>query len=369
MKSTVYFAPAKLGKKGKSLVQGVGELFERVEGGDVVAKRDLVAIKVSFSEVGNTAYVRPQLLRPIADRVRDRGGKPFFTDSNTLYVGGRANAVDHIETALRNGFDFAAAGAPIIVADGLTGKAYEIVRIDREQCRTAKIGAAAYHAHAILSAAHVHGHGGTGLAATFKNLGMGLGSRAGKQMMHSLKEAPKVNEKACVGCGLCARYCLSEAITLLEGKARVDVERCTRCGECTVTCPERAIAIRWGESDAAFQKRIVEYAAAVLANKKGKALFFAYLLNVSPGCLCERRSDAGIVPDVGVLASRDPVAIEQATFDLVNAQPGIPSSKVGDCPPGEDKFRKLFPEMDSTVVMRYAEEIGLGTRAYDLVEI
>ena len=369
MKSKVYFASAQLAGKKKGLVQGVGELFERAGGKEIFAEGDRVAIKLTFSEVGNTAYVRPQLIRPLVERIQALGGKPFLTDANTLYVGGRSNSVDHIETAIRNGFDFGVVGAPVIIADGLTGKNYETVEINQAQCRTAKIGSEVYHADGLVSAAHVHGHGGTGIAATFKNVGMGLGSRAGKQMMHSIADAPKVKAKLCVGCGLCAKYCLADAIAVSDGKARIDVGRCVRCGECTVTCPERAIAIRWGKGDAAFQKRIVEYTYAVLKDKREKSLFLAYLLNICPSCLCERKSDASIVPDVGILASRDPVAIEQATFDLVNAQPGIASSELGESSPGEDKFRKLYPEMDSEVVIRYAEEIGLGSRSYELVEI
>lgn len=368
MPSNVYFARATV-PKGKGLYQFAGELFEAAGGGDIVAQGDLVAIKLSFSEVGNTSYLRPQYLRPIVEAAKRLGGKPFLTDCNTLYVGGRSNSVDHIQTAIHNGFDFAVVGAPVIIADGLKGKSFVTVEINQAQCKTAKIGADVRHADVFISAAHVHGHGGTGLAATFKNVGMGCGSRAGKQIMHCLEDPPRVKQAKCVGCGLCVEWCSAAAIRLEDGKAHVDAQRCIRCGECTVTCPQQAIAIRWGQGDAAFQKRIVEYTYAVLKDKKDKSLFFAFLIDVCPSCLCERRSDPPIIPDVGILASGDPVAVEQATFDLVNAQPGIADSKLGDSPPGEDKFAKIYPDMDSTVTMAYAEEIGLGSREYKLVEI
>lgn len=368
MPSDVYFARATV-RKGKGLYQFTGDLFEAAGGNEIVAQEDLVAIKLSFSEVGNTAYLRPQYLRPIVEAAGRLGGKPFLTDCNTLYVSGRANSVDHIETAIHNGFDVGVVRAPVIIADGLRGKSFVSVDIGLTQCKTAKIGAEIYHSDVFISAAHVHGHSATGLAATFKNVGMGCGSRAGKQIMHCLEEPPRVRQKKCVGCGLCIEWCSVDAIRLENDKAHIDGERCIRCGECTVTCPHGAIAIRWGQGDAAFQKRIVEYTHAVLKDKKDKSLFFAFLIDVCPSCLCEPRSDSPIIPDVGILASRDPVAVEQATFDLVNAQPGIADSKLGESLPGEDKFAKIYPDMDSTVTMAYAEEIGLGSRQYRLVEI
>ena len=368
MTSEVFFGPAAVSNR-KGVYQRLGDLFAAAGGNDIVSPKDLVAVKLSFSEVGNTAYLRPTLLRPITDAVRAQGGKPFLTDCGTLYVGGRANAVDHLETAMRNGFVYEVTGAPVVISDGLSGKSSVTVRIDQAQCETAKIGAEIARADAFISAAHVHGHGATGLAATIKNIGMGCGCRSGKQHMHSLEEPPSVSIEKCVGCGLCVRHCLVRAIELVGDKARIDPDVCVGCGECTVTCPQQAIAIRWGQGDAAFQKRVVEYTYAVLKDKRRKSLFFAFLLDVCPSCLCMSRSDPPIVPDVGVLVSRDPVAVEQATYDLVNAQQGSPGSMVGESPPGEDKFAKLYPGVDTNVMLEYGQQIGLGSRDYKLVEI
>lgn len=370
MPSTVFFASAEVSRTRKSLVAQMGNLFKEAGGDGIIAKGDLVALKLTFSEIGNTAYMRPPLVRGVVEQVKAVGGKPFLTDANTLYVGGRSNAVAHLETAVRNGFAYSVVDAPIIIADGLTGKSYVDVDIDQEQCKSARIGAAVYHADAFISLAHVHGHGGTGLAATFKNIGMGLGSRAGKQAMHSQKDPPTVDPEACVGDGECVGYCPVDAIELVGGKAEIDGDVCIRCGECTVTCPHGAIAIRWGDEPGLLQKRIVEYTLAVLKNKGDKCLFYAILLDVTPGCLCGSTSERPFVPDVGIFASRDPVALEQATFDTINAQEGIGASSLpGAHEEGADKYRALFPEMDSELTMRYAEQLGLGQRSYEIKEV
>ena len=370
MPSTVFVASAQVSKTRKSLVKQVGNLFDALGGEKIINPRDLVAIKLSFSEVGNTAYLRPQLVRPLVCKIKQCAAKPFLTDANTLYVGGRSNSVDHLTTAIQNGFSYAVVEAPVIIADGLRGKSSVEVKIDQKNCPTARIGAEVYHADALISLAHVHCHGGTGLAATFKNIGMGLGCRSGKQIMHSQEEPPQVDHDKCVGDGECIRYCPVDAIHLEQGKAVIDADTCIRCGECTATCPQQAIAIRWGDQPGLLQQRIVEYTLAVLKNKKNKCLFYAFLLDVTPDCLCNPRSERPFIPDVGILASRDPVALEQATFDTVNAQQGIADS---DLPAayekGADKFRALLPDIDSQLTMSYAQKIGLGSRDYTIKEI
>lgn len=357
MKSTVYFAGARVNNAEKSLVKQTASLFDRVGGERIIDKEDLVGIKLSFSEFGNTSFLRPVFVSQLVDKVRKCGAKPFLTDCNTLYTGGRSNSVDHINTAIKNGFSYDVVGAPIIIADGLRGKNFIKVDINLKNFSEAKIGSEIFHADAIISASHIHGHGCTGMAGTFKNIGMGLASRSGKQAIHCQDEAPRVDKAKCIGCGGCVKWCPVKAIILKGKKAVVDERRCIRCGECTATCRHKAIAIRWLDTSGNVQERIVEYAYAVLKNKRKKAIFYNFLLDICPGCLCMRHSDIPIVPDIGILTSTDPVALDQASFDLINQQQGIRGSRLKkNFSSGKDKFRDIYPSIDSERIMKYAEK-------------
>lgn len=365
MSAEVYFTNLR-GKSGLNLLDKVGRFFERAGFSSLIKPKDLVAVKVHFGERGNTAYVRPQYIRKIVEKIRQAGGKPFLTDANTLYVGSRSNAVEHIETALENGFAYATVGAPVIIADGLTGRDYISVAVDLKHFHEAKVAAATYHTDAMIAVTHFKGHEMTGFGGVLKNLGMGLASRASKQAIHS-DVLPTVGGEKCIGCGRCAEWCPAGAITV-EDVARIDHEKCLGCGECTITCNQEAIAVNWkGEPDV-IQEKIVEYAFAVLKNKNGKAGFINFVLDVSPECDCWNFNDIPVVPDVGILASKDPVALDQACVDLVNAQPINPGSRL-NLPAGGDKFRGLYPNVDWNVQLEYAERIGLGTRKYTLIEI
>ena len=365
MPAEVYFTDLR-GKSGLNLLDKVERLFERAGFASLINPKDLVAVKVHFGERGNTAFVRPQYLRRIVDKIKQAGGKPFLTDANTLYVGSRANAVEHIETAIENGFAYATVGAPVIIADGLTGRDYVSVPVDLKHFHAAKVAAAAYHADVLIAVSHFKGHETTGFGGVLKNLGMGLASRASKQVIHS-DVLPEVDGEKCVACGRCTEWCPAEAITV-EEVAVIDPEKCLGCAECTITCNQDAIAVNWkGEPDV-IQEKIVEYACAVLKNKKGKAGFITFVVDVTPQCDCTNYNDIPVVPDVGILASRDPVALDQACVDLVNVQPSTPGSRL-DLPAGADKFRGLYPKIDWEVQLDYAEKIGLGTRKYRLIEI
>lgn len=364
--SEVYFTDLRTSST-ENLLDKLSRLCERVGLKDIVKKNDLVALKIHFGEKGNLAYIRPQFVRLIVDRVRAAGGKPFLTDANTLYVGSRANAVDHLETAVLNGFDYAVVNAPLVIADGLTGKDYINVPIEGKHFKEVKIGSAAVHANALVSITHFKGHELTGFGGVLKNIGMGLGSRSGKQMMHS-DVLPRVKEEKCLGCGMCAEWCPAEAISV-EGYASIDDKKCWGCGECTVTCPEGAIAINWKTRPDIAQEKIVEYVMGVLKNKRDKTVHISFVMNVSPDCDCCTFNDAPVVRDIGILASRDPVALEQACIDLVNGEKVLPGSRLGDNPDIEDKFGALHKNIDWSVQIAYGEEMGLGTREYKLIRI
>ncbi|MBE0466454.1 MAG: DUF362 domain-containing protein [Candidatus Desulforudis sp.] len=373
MAAKVYFADMRSNEK-QSLLDKVGKLYRRTGIGSIVAKNDLVAVKLHFGERGNTTYIRPQFIRRLVDLIRNSGGKPFLTDANTLYVGGRSNAVDHLETAVLHGFDYAVAGAPVIIADGLTGKDYVEVPVDLKHFKTVKIGSAAYHADALLVVSHFKGHIATAFGGVLKNVGMGLGSRSGKQMMHS-DLLPEISPEKCRSCGRCMRWCPAGAISFTReqpdnpGPARIDASKCLGCGECTVTCTHGAIASNWKTEPDIMQEKIAEYSWGVLKDKKGKAAFITFLNNVTPDCDCCGWSEAPIVPDIGILASRDPIALDQACVDLVNGERGLSASRMAGHEDSPDKFRALFPNVDWSRQLAYGEELGLGIRQYQLVRV
>lgn len=354
--------------RGQSLLDKFEMLLDRAGMQGIIKTGDLTAIKLHFGEKGNTAFIRPQFLRRVVDRVKDLGGKPFLTDANTLYVGARANAVDHLNTAIENGFAYAVVGAPLIIADGLTGKDYVQVEIEKKHFKDVKIASAAVYADAFIAVTHFKGHEATGFGGTLKNIGMGLGSRSGKQMMHS-DVLPEVDPEKCTGCARCTNWCPADAIYIMEQKATIPEDSCIGCGECTVTCPNLAIAINWKTNPDVIQEKIAEYTYGVLKDKQGKAIFISFVTGVTPDCDCCGWSDAPIVSDIGILASKDPIALDQACVDLVNTHKGLENSRLEGYTGSDDKFGVLHPGVDWRIQLSYGEEIGLGTRKYSLVKV
>jgi uncharacterized Fe-S center protein len=369
MKPSTVYGMDLSAKWKENLLQKLGRLLERAGLARVVGRRDLVAVKLHFGETGNLAFIRPPFLRRIVEAVRAAGGEPFLTDANTLYAGTRGDAPHHLATAIRNGFDFSVVEAPLVIADGLRGRSERAVRVNGERFEEVFIGAEIVEADALVSVAHVKGHELAGFGGTLKNLGMGCASRRGKLAQHSTVH-PAIKAKRCVGCGDCVAHCAQKALRLVEKKAVMDDARCIGCGECILICPNGAIQIAWNQSVPVFMENMVDYTAGVLRNKRGKAFFLNFVVSVSPGCDCLPYNDAPIVRDIGILASRDPVAIDQAAVDLINAEAALPGAALKThTGPGEDKFRGVYPEVDWTHQLAYAEKMALGSRHYRLVWI
>lgn len=364
MAAKVYFAGTR--GKHKSLIKKTQDLLDQVGLADFIKKKDLVAIKVHFGERGNTAFLSPLFARAVVDKVKACGARPFITDANTLYTGSRSNAVDHITTAIENGFDYAVVGAPIVIADGLNGKEYLMVRIDGKHFDEVKISAAVYHADAVIALTHFKGQELTGFGGALKNIGMGFGSRSGKQMMHS-DVLPMIYQNKCTGCADCLKWCPTKAIAFTQKKAYINPEKCYGCGECVVTCTTGAIEINWKTESYITQEKMVEYVKGALDGKENKSGFINFLMNVTPDCDCRSWSDLPIVSDIGILASRDPVAIDVASVDLVNKAQGLKGTRLRDID-SKDKFGSVTG-IDWTPQLDYAQEIGLGSKEYELIEI
>ncbi len=364
----VYFADLRASAK-ENLLSKMVRLMDMIELKDIVPPRSLVAVKLHFGERGNTSFLRPILISRIVERIKELGASPFLTDTNTLYVGTRGDSVSHLETAIRNGFAYAVVDAPIIIADGMRGASSKSLRINQEIIKTAHIGKEIAESDVLISAAHFKGHDLAGFGGTIKNLGMGCASRKGKLVQHS-GISPKIKRKKCIGCGDCIEYWAQSAISLNNEKAMIDPQRCVGCGECIHICPNGAINVQWNQDISLFHKKMVEYTLAVLKEKKGRAAFLNFLTQISPSCDCCSHSDAPIVQDLGIMASTDPVAIDQASVDMVNRQRASENSCLSNHEgAGEDKFRAIYPKVDWSIHIDHAEKIGLGTRAYELVTI
>ena len=327
-----------------------------------------VAIKIHFGELGNLAFLRPNFAKYVADYVKELGGKPFLTDCNTLYVGSRKNALDHLDTANLNGFNPMSTGCQILIADGLKGTDEVEVPVEGGVlCKTAKIGRAVMDADIVISLNHFKGHENTGFGGALKNLGMGCGSRAGKMEMHSSGK-PYVEQDACIGCKACAKICAHDAPWFDEnGKATIDHDKCVGCGRCIGICPKDAVCPGSNDTFDNLNRKIVEYAKAVV---DGRPNFHINIVNnVSPNCDCHSESDVAIVPDVGMLASFDPVAIDAASAEAVNQQPANPKSLLKARAGVMDHFLCTHPTTNWRVQMEHGEAIGLGTQDYELITL
>ena len=341
----------------------------RRAGIDKIDFRDkFVAIKMHFGELGNFAYLRPNYVKAVADLIKELGGKPFLTDCNTLYPGSRKNAVDHLYNAEVNGFNSVTTGCYIIIGDGLKGTDDVVVPVPGgEYCREAYIGRALYDADIIISLNHFKGHEMAGFGGAVKNLGMGGGSRAGKMQQHS-DGKPVVNQDLCRSCRKCARECGSDAITYESGKAFILQDICKGCGRCIGACAFDAIHPSFDTAADMLGRKMAEYTAAICAGKP--SFHITLIMDVSPNC-----DDAPILPNLGMLASFDPVALDQACADLCLAAEPLPNSQLSDnlARPGwkhhHDHFLDSNPNVSWRETLAHGEKIGLGTRTYELIRI
>jgi len=383
--STVYFTTFKT-NYNENLLQKLHRLMKQAGFENIDFKDKYAAIKIHFGEYGNLAFLRPNYAKVVADYVKELGGKPFLTDCNTLYVGSRKNALDHLDTAYINGFSPLQTGCHVIIADGLKGTDETLVPIDGEYVKEARIGHAIMDADVFISLTHFKGHETAGFGGTIKNIGMGCGSRAGKMEQHC-EGKPSVDQSACIGCGACYRICAHQAPEITDRKAFINHDKCVGCGRCLAVCPRNAISADFSDSVAMLNYKMAEYSLAVC---KDRPCFHVSLIcDVSPNCDCHPENDIPIIPNVGMLASFDPVALDQACADLCNQMPVMSGSILDDncreyghdheghdhehCHADgagtTDHFHMTHPDTEWESCLAHAEKIGLGTRQYELKTI
>ena len=374
-KAKVYFTDFRTRAYGDGLPTKLKRLMKTAGIGEIDMEGKFVAIKLHFGELGNISYLRPNYARAVVDLVKELGGKPFLTDCNTMYPGSRKNALEHLECAWQNGFTPLTVGCPILIGDGLKGTDDVDVPVAGGQyVKSAKIGRAIMDADVFISLTHFKGHEMTGFGGAIKNIGMGCGSRAGKTEQHS-NGVPTISAKHCRGCRLCQRECANGGLVFDEAsrKMTVDTSHCVGCGRCLGACNFDAISFREDNANEVLNCRMAEYTKAVIHGRP--SFHVSLIVDVSPNCDCHSENDTPILPNIGMFASFDPLALDQACVDACLAAAPLPGSQLADnmAVPGfhdhHDHFTNSSPESEWRSCLDHAEKIGLGTREYKLIPV
>jgi len=314
--------------------------------------RQLIAIKIHGGEEGNNGHVPFDYLTNLPDKLREIQFDPFLTDTNVLYHGSRMNSVDHLNIFRKHGFH--RLNLPIIISDGLMGNDYIEVPVKGKHFKSVKVAKGIYETSSILGIAHLTGHMLTGFGGAIKNIGMGCASLAGKMEQHC-RISPHIKYEQCKSCGRCFDICPVNAIREEQDKFIIDGDKCIGCAQCVNICNFNAIKIVWDEDSNQLQQRMVEYAYGVIKDKP--AFFINFVSFITRDCDCLNKSQLKVARDLGILASFDPVALDKASIDLLNKQED------------KDLFKELWPEIDHTIQLDYAQRIGLGKMKYELVKI
>ncbi|MDD4600660.1 Electron transport complex subunit RsxB [bioreactor metagenome] len=355
MSSKVYFIPLADGQTEADQANAMGKLFELSDAASVVAENDFVAIKLHVGEHMNTTHIKPELIREIVERIKLKGALPFLTETSTLYKGERENAVKHLLHAHRHGFGIDNVGAPFIMADGLSGTSEYEVAINGKLHKSVKVAREIMTADAMIVVSHPTGHVAAGLGACIKNLGMGLASRMGKMRQHS-NMSPEVLNDSCKFCQKCIKWCPENAIVEKDGRAFIMTEKCIGCGECLAVCRFDAVKYDWGAESGFMQRSMAEHAYGVAKEKDGKCIFINVLVDMTKDCDCFNVKQEKMIPDIGILASTDPVAVDKATMDL--------TAKAH----GKNLAEMAYKHHDAMIQIHHAAEIGMGSIDYELIK-
>ena len=374
-KAKVYFTDFRTEAFGDGLPTKLKKLIRKAGLGQIDMNGKFAAIKMHFGELGNISYLRPNYAKAVADVVKELGGRPFLTDCNTMYPGRRKNALEHLECAWENGFTPLTVGCPVLIGDGLKGTDDIGVPVaGGEYVKEARIGRAIMDADVFISLTHFKGHEMTGFGGVIKNIGMGCGSRAGKKEQHSSGK-PNIRPDLCRGCLRCLAECAQDALVFDAStkKMSVDHDNCVGCGRCLGACNFDAISFEIDTAVELLNRRMAEYTKAVVDGRP--AFHISLVVDVSPNCDCHGENDAPILPNLGMFASFDPLALDQACADACLKAEPLPGSQLSDnmAKPDfvdhHDHFVNSRPEAEWRTCLEHAEKIGLGSRKYELIRV
>lgn len=351
MKSEVYFSRL---KKGQNRLDCLKSLLSRVETYISQFKKGaFVGIKMTIGDEKNTGYIKPEIVRILVKNLKERGAKPFVFDTNVIYKGKRQNAVDHLDLAFHKGFTPDNLGCPYIVADSVFGTDSRSIKVDFRNIKEIRVPSLVRILEDLIVLTHVTGHIMSGYACSIKNVGMGMASRAGKQIQHSSLK-PVINIENCDLCGCCIMMCPVSAISEVSGKVFINSKLCIGCGECISACKFDAVNINWREDADIFAERMAEYACGILAQIKRK-VFINFAFDIKEECDCISGDDPEIIKDTGIFASKDILAVDKACFDILTKERDI-FSRDGKVKAHQHQFK-------------YAQKIGLGRLGYQLIEL
>ena len=355
MSSKVYFMSMQDNEDPSRTATRLKKLYDVSGAGDWIKKDEFIAVKTHFGEHNNNTFLHPSFAKVVCDKIKNKGALPFLVETSTLYRGQRSNALDHLKLAHEHGFGFDRMHAPIIMADGIFGDAEISVSIEGTHFKEVKIAREIIKAHGLLALSHFTGHVIGGFGAAIKNVGMGLASRRGKLKQHSVM-SPKINKNSCTACGECIKWCPKDTISLVDGKAYIDKNGCIGCGECLAVCRFEAVMFDWNRGSRALQEMMAEYVAGIVKILNNKAFYINFLLNITKDCDCAN-SGSKVSKDIGIVAGSDVVAVEKASYDIFYQAIG--------------KYIQVFtyPEINPLFQVEHAEKLGLGTTAYEIIEV
>ncbi len=352
----VYYIPLERDENLASLAEKTQLLLKKSNCTSIIKKKSIVAVKQHLGEWGNQTYIKPEIAKVIVDMIKSHGAFPMLVETNTLYKGSRSDTYHHLILAHEHGFSIENTGAPLMIMDGLKGQNQRPVSIPGKHYKKVFMAPDIPFFDSIFVLSHVKGHMLTGMGGALKNLGMGFASRAGKLNQHD-DFHPKVNDRKCIRCGLCVKYCPENALQLINDKITINLGKCIGCGECFTACRYNAITFNWSESDRDFQEKMVEHALGAVINHNKKIIYINFFNNITKQCDCWGNDNPILYPDIGIFASLDPVAVDRACFDMAEKNYNI------------NIFKQMWKELDSTIQLDYGEQIGIGTQEYELIEV